>query len=175
MQCNSQIRSNDKKFVKLKQLDISKDLILQDLLSDVFEDMINDSDVKTSYYNLSFEKYDNRKGSLIEVTELLDSCLTNTATIGYIDYKGNIIYVINDGSYNISFSKPIKYYSSQFCNTDIIYVKEPLSWIYYIVPSIGYARHLFYFGWLWHIDKKMHEKLRNNKLIVSEPKRHKKD
>lgn len=65
----------------------------------MFDDDIKESDVKPNYYQLSFEKFDNKNGILVTVTELLDSCLENTSIIGYIDYKGNTIYVINYSNY----------------------------------------------------------------------------
>lgn len=172
--CNSENLSNDIEFVKLRQLNVSKDLFLQKLLSDVFEDDIRNEISKTNYYSLSLDKFEARNGTLAVVTELFENCIENKSAIGYIDYEGNTVYVFSDGNYDFEYTKPVKYKRVEYRNPDIVYAKEPMSWVYYLKKGNCYARHVFNFGWLWFFDKRQTEEIKKNKSIVIEPKRRKK-
>lgn len=171
MTCNSEILSNNIEFVKLRQINVSKDLFLRKLLSDVFEDDIRNETSKTNYYSLSLEKFEARNGTLAVVTELFENCIENKSAIGYIDYEGNTVYVFSDGHYDLEYSKPVRYRKVEYRKPSIGYVKEPIEWFYFLKKGNCYARYVFHFGWLWFFDKRQPEEIKTNKFIVIEPKR----
>lgn len=132
----------------VNMIDLSKDSILQKILSVELSTITSKSDDKKGFFIVRYGKF--KKGKLLKISNYPHEILNrNIGFIGYTLIGNKIVLFEGDNSINFKFSRPdhpaeIK----RYVDNNAEKIKESLISYYYILDDI-YAKYSQKDGWTW--------------------------
>lgn len=160
------------KKIFLKELDIPRDTVLNNIINDVVSEMKPVTTSVKRYYSVSIEKY--MHATEVGVGTILTEyiyCKEGNKYMGYYEVGNDVFLFSSDGSYEIQYSNSKRRLMIKTTNILEFGPRDGEEWLYYIMKNC-YARWVYRFDLLWYAPKG--RKISSDQFFLTAPKRTKK-